>query len=149
MIYDKLINCRRYLGFHSNLDLALTYIAEHDLNKLPLGKTELKGAEVYINVMDAQAKPIKQQAYEFHKEYMDIQIDLDGTEEIRTGNFSSMKILDYQPDTDFGTADCQDAVSCMMGPGNFIVCMAGEPHMPGIAVSENTALRKCVFKVHR
>ena len=41
MIYDKLSNAKRYLGISENLDVALRFIAEHDLNELPLGKTEI------------------------------------------------------------------------------------------------------------
>jgi len=149
MIYDKLANIFLYKGINANLDTAIAYISDHDLSQLPMGKTCLDKDLVYINVMDAEAGPLEEKNYEFHKEYMDIQIDLSGTEMIQIGDSAGMTIKDYNAETDFGVAECRDLTSCTMGEGNFIVCMAGEPHKPGIAVSDQTALKKCVFKVHK
>lgn len=148
MIYDKLENTEIYKGFNSNLDTALSYIASHDLTSLPLGRTEVDGSNVYINVMEASAAPAQERGFEIHKNYMDIQIDLAGTEIIEIGDSSEMKISDYAEETDFGKAECPVLASCTMGPGNFIVCMASEPHKPGIAAKEDCFLKKCVVKVH-
>lgn len=149
MIYDKLTNISRYLGINANLDIAVSYVLTHDLSSLSIGKTVLDGDMIYINVMEASASPEEQQKYEIHKNYMDIQIDLTGTEIIQIGDSSSMQPLDtYNPETDFGTVDCRRLTSCTMGKGNFIICMAGEPHKPGISSGQDTALLKCVFKVH-
>lgn len=149
MIYDKLENIKHYSGCNPNLDIAIEYIITHDLHKLPLGRTELSGSDVFINVMEAAAAPAKQQNYEIHKNYMDIQIDLSGTEMIQIGDSSDMRVESYNPETDFGVAHCNNLTSCIMGPGNFIICMCSEPHKPGIEVLADTALKKCVFKVHK
>lgn len=149
MIYDKLSNIGLYKGTNKNLDTAIDYILNNDIFKLPLGKTTVDGDLVYINVMEADAGPLKAKSYEIHKEYMDIQIDLSGIEMIQIGDSTEMTVDDYNDQTDFGVAKCADLTSCIMGPGNFIVCMAGEPHKPGIATSDQTALKKCVFKVHK
>ncbi len=147
MIYDKLSNVMNYKGFHRNLDTAFSYLSSHDLNELPLGRTEVDGDNVFINVMEASAAPSEEKNFEIHKNYMDIQIDLVGTEIIEIGDSSAMTVNDYNPETDFGTASCQATVSCTMGAGNFIVCMAEEPHKPGVAALSDTFLKKCVVKV--
>jgi len=148
MIYDKLTNAKRYLGFSSNLDAALRFIAEHDLNELPLGKTPILDDEVFVNVMMADAGPLEEKRFEIHKKYMDIQIDIFGTERIDIGDGSNMTVLEFNNDGDIGFVDCKTLTECTMGPGNFIVCMAEEPHKPGIAVGTDVALKKCVVKVH-
>lgn len=148
MIYDKLVNIGRYKGMNRNLDTAIDYILQNDLSALPLGRTELDCDHVYINVMEAAAGPLETKSYEIHKKYMDIQIDLSGTEAIHTGDTGAMSVDSYDASSDFGTVQCPDLASCTMGPGNFILCMAEEPHKPGIAVSDDTRLKKCVFKVH-
>ena len=108
MIYDKLSNLKAYLGFCKNLDTALNYLASHDLNSLPMGKTVVDGENVFLTVMTES----------------------------------------YQEETDFGTVSCKSLVSCTMGVGSFIICMAGEPHKPGVAAEEDIFLKKCVVKVH-
>lgn len=137
-----------YTGFHHNLDTALSYLSSHNLNELPLGRTEVDGNQVFINVMEASAAPSAEKEFEIHKNYMDIQIDLAGTEIIEIGDSSAMTVHGYDAETDFGTVSCNTTVSCTMGAGNFIVCMAEEPHKPGVAALADTFLKKCVVKVH-
>ena len=86
--------------------------------------------------------------YEVHKKYMDIQIDLVGVERIDTGDCTKMEMEEYSEESDVAKAYAPDLAQCIIGPGNFIICMAGEPHKPNIAVSEDTVLKKAVCKVH-
>ena len=148
MIYDKLNNLGLYKGMNPNLDTAIDFITTHDLNELPLGKTVVDGTNVYINVMDAKASPVEERAYEIHKNYMDIQMDLVGVERIDTGDCTKMEVDEYDEEKDVAKATAVDLAQCLIGPGNFIICMAGEPHKPNIAVSEDTVLKKAVCKVH-
>ena len=55
MICDTLDQLHLYKGFHKNLDTAIEFLAAHPLDTLPLGRTEVDGDEVFINVMDAEA----------------------------------------------------------------------------------------------
>ena len=148
MIYDKLSNGTHYKGISENLDIALTFLSDCDLNTLPLGKTAIKGNDVFINVMEANAGPLEERRFEIHKNYLDIQIDLIGTERIDIGDGSNMEVTEFNSEGDIGFATCDTLTECIMGPGNFIICMAEEPHKPGIATSNDTALKKCVVKVH-
>lgn len=148
MIYDKLSNITLYKGLSKNLDTAIQFISTHDLNELPLGKTTIDGDRVYINVMETKAQPIEERKYEVHKNYMDIQIDLIGTERVDTGDYHQVTLEDYHQENDVAAASSEDLVQCILGPGNFIICMAREPHKPNIAVSDDTFLKKAVVKVH-
>lgn len=149
MIYDKLSNIALYKGTNKNLDLAIDFILNHDLYELPSGKTILDGSNVYINVMETSAYPIEERSYEIHYNYMDIQIDLEGIERVDTGDCTKVLTVNYNEESDVGTVTCADLAGCILGPGNFIICMPGEPHKPNILVGENAALKKCVFKVHK
>lgn len=148
MIYDKLSNIGIYKGTNPNLDCAIAYIMTHDLNQLPLGRTTVDGDNVYINVMDASAAPLEERKYELHHNYMDIQIDLAGVERIDTGDRTQVSMESYDEARDVGICSAPDLAQCIIGPGNFILCMADEPHKPNIATSNNTTLKKVVFKVH-
>ena len=55
MICDTLDQLHLYKGFHKNLDTAIEFLAAHPLDTLPLGRTEVDGDEVFINVMDAES----------------------------------------------------------------------------------------------
>ena len=148
MIYDKLSNITLYKGFHKNLDKAIQFISTHNLNELPLGKTVIDGDLVYINVMETKSQPLEERSFEVHKNYMDIQIDLIGTERIDTGDYHKVIMENYNQEGDVAFATSDTVAGCILGPGNFTICMAREPHKPNIAVSDDTYLKKAVCKVH-
>lgn len=147
MIYDKMSNMKRYKGIHKNLDTAIDFITSHDLNKLPFGKTVIDGDNVFINVMETSAFPIEERQYEFHKNHMDIQMDLEGTERVDTGDCADAQYTNYQEEGDVGNVTAPDLGACLIGKENFIICMPGEPHKPNIAVSGERFLKKAVCKV--
>lgn len=147
MIYDRLENMGRYRGMSEWLDKAIDFVEHTDLASLPLGRTEICGDRVFANVMEAEAHTAEENKFEVHKKYMDIQIDLEGTEIIQTGLNPSGWLDAFDEQTDFGTVVCEKDASCVMGPGKFIVCMKEEPHKPGIAALEDRRLKKCVLKV--
>lgn len=148
MIFDKLTNIAVYKGMNPNLDTAIDFLLSHDLESLPLGRTEIDGDNVFLNKMEANAALAHTKQFEVHKKYLDIQIDLSGVERVDTGEQLSLESIDFSEEKDIGFADCDTFASCILGPGNFTVCMSEEFHKPGIAVTEDTALVKCVLKVH-
>ncbi len=148
MIYDKMSNLKLYKGMNKNLDTAIDFIVSHDLNELPIGKTVIDQDNVFINVMETSAAPVGERQYEFHKNHMDIQMDLIGIERIDTGDRAKANYISYNEEGDVGNAETADLGSCLIGTENFIICMAGEPHKPNIAVSDDLFLKKAVCKVH-
>lgn len=149
MIYDLISNIGNYKGISKHLDKAIEFIMETDLQGLPLGRTEIDGNHVFINVMEANTKDAIELNFEVHKKYMDIQIDLIGTEMIQIATRPIDEVETYNEGKDIGFFKAEADTSCVMGPGRFIVCMADELHKPGIQVGSNTAIKKCVVKVEK
>ncbi len=148
MIYDKLERIGLYRGFSPWFDRAVDFLEKTDLAGLPLGRTEICGDRVFANVMEATALNAEDGKFEIHRKYMDIQIDIEGTEIIQIGIGEAVERDAFREENDFGTVDCPAMVPCRMGPGKFIVCVAEEPHMPGVAADpDNRRLKKCVIKV--
>ena len=148
MIYDKISNIKHYLGAYPHLDTAIHFIMEHKLEDLPLGKTVIDGDNVFVNIMDAKTIPADEKQYEIHKNYMDIQIDIAGIEAIHIGDEQDFICPNFNAEGDIGLGTASYLCSCIMGVGNFMVCMANEPHKPAVLVGDNPEVRKCVFKVH-
>ena len=129
MICDALEHLNRYRGLHRNLDTAIDYLTAyhvaHDLYDLPLGRTEVDGENVFINVMEADLSPDSTRL-EYHKKYADLQIDLTG---------------------DIGFRTSPDAVSGTLGEGRFVLFFPGELHKPGVARPGCDHVRKVVIKI--
>lgn len=147
MIYDDIKNIGKYRGQSIWLDKAISFLETTDLKSLPIGRTEIEKDKVFVNIMESNAREEDDLRFEIHKKYMDIQIDIEGSENIKIG-FDIKNIIDnYKEEIDFGTVDCTDSIACSLGKERFIICMADEPHKPGIATGDNTYLKKCVVKV--
>lgn len=147
MIYDALENVKRYKGISENLDRAIAFLETVDLKKLPLGRTEISGTQVFANVMEANAIDPENGKFEVHKKYMDIQIDVEGVEVLEIGMDVKGELDAFNPETDFGTVCCEKSAGCILGPGRFVVCMAEEPHKPSLVYGTDRRLKKCVIKV--
>lgn len=145
MIYDYLSNIGIYRGICKNLDTAITYLIATDLYSLPLGRTEIDGDKVFLNVMEATTHDLTEESYELHRVYMDIQMDIKGCEVIGTALDGITPLGEYKPD--FQRARAEMGASCTMGPGRFIICMPGEAHAPGGCQGQPMPVRKCVVKV--
>jgi YhcH/YjgK/YiaL family protein len=130
MICDTLDQLHLYKGFHKNLDTAIEFLAAHPLDTLPLGRTEVDGDEVFINVMDADLKPHTGSHAEYHRLYADLQIDLTGGEGWGYETAPGTEVEPYQPD--IGKKDSEDAVFGALGEGRFVLFFPGELHRPGV-----------------
>ena len=145
MICDTLDQLHLYKGFHKNLDTAIEFLAAHPLDTLPLGRTEVDGDEVFINVMDADLKPHTGSHAEYHRLYADLQIDLTGGEGWGYTNLPGEEAGEFAGDIGFRTSP--DAVSGVLGEGRFVLFFPGELHKPGVARPGCDHVRKVVIKI--
>ena len=145
MICDTLDQLHLYKGFHKNLDTAIEFLAAHPLETLPLGRTEVDGDEVFINVMDADLKPHTGSHAEYHRLYADLQIDLTGGEGWGYTNLPGEEAGEFTGDIGFRTSP--DAVSGTLGEGRFVLFFPGELHRPGVEMPGCDRVRKAVVKI--
>lgn len=149
MIYDVLENLTQYTGLFENLDTALEYLSEADLDALPLGRTDIDGDRVYLTVSQCQARPSEEALFEVHSAYMDIHIDLEGVELFETALGPLQRHTPYDPVTDTALYTADLSAACVLGPGRFLVAMTEEPHKPAVKSAAGSALKKLVVKVRR
>ena len=145
MICDTLQHLGRYRGLHPNLDTAIDYLLTHDLAALPLGRTEVDGDKVFINLMDATLHPDAGYHPEYHKLYADLQVDLTGSEGWGYETAPGTEVKPYAPD--IGFQDSPDAVFGTLGGGRFVLFFPGELHKPGVARPGCAHVRKVVIKI--
>ena len=80
MIVDSFDYIACYKGLHPNLDKAIDWLNSHTLDALENGKTIIDGENVFVNVMDADLRDADGAAFEYHRRYADLQINLTGSE---------------------------------------------------------------------
>jgi biofilm protein TabA len=82
MILDSLENSGLYESIHPRFKQAFEFLRNTDLVSLPLGKVELDGTNLFVNVVDAIGKTPDVSKMETHKKYIDIQIPISASETI-------------------------------------------------------------------
>lgn len=147
MIYDTLSNIQRYKGIHCNLDTALEFLEKENLYELEVGRVNILGDKVYADIMTVNTRDVVNKEFEYHKKYLDIQLDIIGEEKIYIGYQNDLTTEKYDIDNDFGLITCQKETEFILGGDKFIICMLSEPHKPSIKISEKKTIRKCVVKV--
>jgi YhcH/YjgK/YiaL family protein len=82
MIFDRIENLKYYYGLSSRIEKALKYLESADLDKLPEGKIEIDGDDIYATVTTKRTQPYAAANHEAHKKYIDIQYAIEGKEDI-------------------------------------------------------------------
>lgn len=147
MIYDRIDHMAAYRGMAPGLDRAIDFVQHTDLASLPLGRVDIDGENVFANVMEATARDASELHYELHRRYMDIQIDIEGTEAIFVGRAPVTSREAFSEERDFQSVDAAEGARLVMGPGYFAALLPGEPHLPSAAAVPERHLRKIVIKV--
>lgn len=147
MLYDTLDNLKRYMGLSPNLDKAIAFLQSHNLSALPMGRTEVDGDHVFVNVMEATASPGEGRSFETHARYMDLQIDLEGAELCEVPLGEVREAVPYDPERDIAMWDGDATGTVALGAGRFALFFVGEPHKPGILTGRDAHLKKAVFKI--
>lgn len=147
MLYDTLENLNQYTGLFENLDTAIAFIESHDLGALADGRTEIDGERVFVTVAETAPQPREALHFETHTNYMDLHVDLAGTElcEVALGDVRAAG--PYSEETDSALWDGEMSAALVLGPGRFAVFMAEEPHRPGIRARGSDRVKKAVFKI--
>lgn len=145
MICDTLEHLGRYRGLHKNLDTAIACLAGCDLAALPLGKTEVDGENVFINVMDAALHPDEGFYPEYHRRYADLQVDITGGEGWGWAAKNGPEVGEFTGD--IGFQNSASDTTGTLGDGRFVLFFPSELHKPGLVRPECTAVRKAVVKI--
>lgn len=146
MIYDKLENISTYLGIHPELDVAIKEIQKGAYINWDLGRHEIDRDNVFCNSVEIELSAEK--SWERHKRYLDIHINLDGTEQIRCADICDVRNWTaFDNQNDYAIAPFStEGICCPMRKGWFLVVFPQDAHMPGIKYGAEKG-RKVIFKI--
>ncbi|WP_288724834.1 YhcH/YjgK/YiaL family protein [uncultured Treponema sp.] len=147
MIYCTISELPRYISCSTNMKKAIDFIMTHNLNELPLGKTIIDGDKIFINKSSVEAKTADLLKYESHKNYIDIQIDLEGDETVFINNGNCDCIETYKEAEDYALYNyCEPDLTVKLNKNFCAIIFPNEIHMPCVKNKAKTLI-KCVVKV--
>ena len=154
MIYDSLKDWRRYVPRNkaSEFCQAIEFLRGFTPDT-ENGKHVLIEGLIYANVQEYTPKSISESVVEYHKEFVDLQTLLTGTENIYYCPTAGLKEkATYDADGDYGLYefDAAQATACKLEPGNFAIFFPEEGHAPCIQCCDDPMpVKKVVLKLHR
>lgn len=150
MIYDSIKNVDNYKGISANMDKALDFLKNMDVDSLTVGKFEIDGSNVFYMVQEYETLPHGECKYETHNNYIDIQLLVSGNEVIRcTPEVTPELMTAYNPDKDVELFYIGEGYDFTLKAGNFVLLMTGELHAPKLMADKQEAVRKVVVKIKK
>lgn len=146
MILDVLDNAHRYLSLSKGFAKAFEFLTRSDIKELPVDKYEIDGDRIYAVVAIDSGRKKEESQLETHEKYIDIQLILDGTDNMgwRPKASCNQPSGGYDQETDLQFfADEPDAWLATKS-GAFAIFFPEDAHMPLISSGK---LHKVVVKI--
>lgn len=146
MIIDSLKNSACYESLHPLFKEAFEYLKSLDFSKLEIGKTELKGKDLFVSVSNSKLKAKENAKLEVHDNYIDIQLPVSKAEGFGWINRSNLKkeAAPFNTEKDIQFFEDESETYFSIEPGNFAIFFPGDGHAPCIGEGE---VVKIVVKV--
>ena len=150
MIFDRVENLSRYSSLFTGADAVIRFLAEAAAQTPAPGKHELDGRRLFVNVQEYAPKVFNPDKLEYHKDYIDIQLLLDGAEDLYYAPLDGLAtVTEYNAEKDYGLKNLpspEAGTRIPLAPGHFVLLFPGEGHLPGVGDPASHAV-KLVVKI--
>ena len=150
MIFAKLNADPDFLSLPAPLRKALRYLRETDLMTLPLGRHDIQGDEMFLNLMEMTTHPFAGSHPEVHKKYIDLMYWPEGGERIGVAPFLGTEaVFESRPENDIDLLEGVENESFLTATaGCYGLFFPWDAHRPGLFLGEGPATsRKAVVKI--
>ena len=149
MIADTLKNAKLYYGVNPKFEKAFDFIRTAIEEKKPVGKYEIDGKELYASVQEYTTKAPEDAKAEGHRNYIDIQYIIEGTEIMEIEDISGAELCsDYNSEKDVEFyKNAQKPSVCVFEDNEYAIFFPHDIHRPGMSYGRAQTVKKIVVKV--
>ena len=147
MILLKIEDSQRIESLHPLMKTLFDYVKTHDFSKEPIGRIELDGTNLFINVDEPTLRSKEEQKLEVHQKYLDVHFPLSCAETIGWKALSDLTINPDQPfdvEKDFAFYSSPASTYMEVKPGECMILFPEDAHAPIIGKGK---MRKLVGKI--
>lgn len=146
MILDSLTNSSQYYVLHPRIEQAFEYLKSLDLHSLPVGKLEIDGKNLFLSVAEMPVKTKEESQLEIHRQYIDIQIPIDGVELMgwKSSTQLSLPVGVYESAKDYQFYNDLPTNYIEVKPFEFAIFFPSDAHQPGITTVNH---KKLIVKI--
>ena len=150
MVFDNVKNCELYYSMHPKFKDAFDFIKKAIKENLDAGKYEIDGKELWASVQEYTSKLENEAKAEAHKNYIDIQYIVSGTEVIE-----GFDIDKATPKSDYNDVkdvmfyeDLTDVTKGILNADEYGIFFPNDVHKPGMCLNgTQDTVKKIVVKV--
>lgn len=146
MILDMLENASHYSELNKGFSRAIEFLLRPDLKDLADEKYEIDGNRIYAIVSRTGGRLKENALLEVHEKYIDIQLIIDGTDEMgwKSKSTCSQPAIQYDEEKDVQLFKDVPDVWLACKSNTFAIFFPEDAHMPSISANK---LHKVVVKV--
>ena len=125
------------------------FLIEFKKSDMQPGRYDIHGDDLFAAVSRYDTEPAVDRKFENHKKYIDLQIVLDGKEEIHWADTASLKMVSEEfsngGDIAFYTGESMGYV--LLGGDQCVILFEEDAHMPNVLHEKSESVLKVVFKI--
>ena len=155
---DITCECPGLARFPKTVRDAIAWLKKQDLAALPMGRTEIDGDRIYINIQEYETKTPDKTKMESHRKYIDIQLILAGEEYMGTVRLNESFPVSEAYNAEKDVMFFPESVMPFWGPqkdspqrflikaGQFVIYTPDDIHVSGVFSDKPAKLKKLVVK---
>lgn len=146
MILDTVENLPQYFSINKGFEKVYAFIQQQNIAELSVGKYEIDGDNVFAIVAKEKGRSKQEALLETHENYIDIQLVLDGIDEMGWSPKTECKNIKMKYDAEKDVQLYSDEPNAWIKTtaGKFVIFVPQDAHMPMVS---DKVLHKIVFKV--
>ena len=148
MIHDHISNASNYTFPNPLLGKGLAFLQSPEAAKLPVGRFDIDGNQLFALVQEYPTKLEKDCFWEAHRKFIDIQFVAAGTEDIGYAPLTSLKVIEPYDATKEMMKLAGNGSVLNFTAGTFAIFFPHDAHKPCMAAGGMVSpVRKIVVKV--
>ena len=146
MVLDRLDQAARYTPLHPSFARAFEFLLETDLATLTPGRHEIDGDSIYLSVDHVDGRGRAGARLEAHRVHIDIQLTIEGDEQIGWRPLTACKMADggFDATRDIGFYRDRPDTWLVVPPGTFAIFFPEDAHAP---LAGTGPVRKAIVKI--
>jgi YhcH/YjgK/YiaL family protein len=144
MILDTLAQGDRYAGLHEGFARAFVFLTTTDLASLAPGRHELDGDRMYLSIDHQDGRGRDGARLEAHRDHIDIQLTVDGIEEIGWSPLATCAAAPYDAAKDICFFEGRPHAWFPVPSGTFAIFFPEDAHAP---LAGTGRVKKAIVKV--
>lgn len=148
MIFGNIRDLGDYRFLPESVRKCFDYAGEHDLKSFEKGSHPIDADRLFVNIVEYETTAPENRFWEAHRQYLDLHLMLDGTEQIDLNFIDNMVQKEFVEKDDFLPCEGEPNSHVVLTEGDFLICYPRDGHRTAVAAGgKSRMIKKAIFKI--